>query len=419
MNNFAVLKSLGVFSQLSEEDLEGIANLLEEKRVGKDEIIFRQGENGDAMYLVRSGRIKCVAVDQVGRERVVGFCSDGQAFGEMDLLTGEPRSVTMQAAQDSRLLVLRKDAFDAFLAENVQAMLQMMRVIADRQAATTVRPTRGDGATAPTGSASGKVFTVFGPKGGSGRSTLAVNLAVALARQHPESVVLVDLALTFGHDLLLLNLAAKPGLASTTADALAKMGPAEGLGYYLSVHEPSGLRVMVGATSPEQGEALLGETAKVAIEQLRKHFAYVVVDTSNTFTDPVLAALEASDRVLLLCTPEMTTLRDARECQRIFNDVIHISKDRILYIMNNVLPYKGLSKSQFEDALQQPVYMDLPNGGDVPLKAALRGEAFVSSQPGSTVARAVQKLASQLVKETAAAAGPDAQRGKWKGLFGG
>ena len=418
MSNVELLKSVSILSQISEDDLQEIAALLQERFVAKDSVIFRQGEPADALYIVRSGRIKCATLDAVGRERVQGFYTDGQSFGETALLSVEPRSDTAQAVADSQLLVLSKADFDGFLTHNVTVMLHMMKVTAERQAATSVRITRSEAAEAMHGEGpSGKVFTIYSPKGGSGKSTVAVNLAVALTRQHPESVVLVDLSLTFGQSPMLLNLTPTTSLAGTTAEALRKMRLQEGLAYYLTVHPSSGLRVLAGSTRPEEGEAVTGEATRVVIEQLRKHFAYVVVDTSCTFTDPVLAALESSDRVLMLCTPEISVLRDVKECQRIFNDVVHLSRDRVLYLMHHVYPYKGLSREQFEDALQQPIYMELPNGGDVPLKASLRGEAFVQTQSGSAPAKAIQKLATQLVAETASKFGAVPQEKK-RGLFG-
>lgn len=418
MSNVELLKSVSILSQISEDDLQEIAALLQERFVAKDSVIFRQGEPADALYIVRSGRIKRATLDAVGRERVQGFYTDGQSFGETALLTVEPRSDTAQAVADSQLLVLSKADFDGFLTHNVTVMLHMMKVTAERQAATSVRITRSEAAEAMHGEGpSGKVFTIYSPRGGSGKSTIAVNLAVALTRQHPESVVLVDLSLTFGHSPMLLNLTPTTSLAGTTAEALRKMRLQEGLAYYLTVHPSSGLRVLAGSTRPEEGEAVTGEAARVVIEQLRKHFAYVVVDTSCTFTDPVLAAIESSDRVLMLCTPEISVLRDVKECQRIFNDVVHLSRDRVLYLMHHVHPYKGLSREQFEDALQQPIYMELPNGGDVPLKASLRGEALVQTQSGSAPAKAIQKLATQLVAETASRFGVVPQEKK-RGLFG-
>jgi MinD-like ATPase involved in chromosome partitioning or flagellar assembly len=387
-----------VFSKVPEEDLSKIGWLLKESKVSKGDIVFRQGDAGDALYIIASGRIKCSAQDAAGGERVLDILGDGGSFGEMSLLTGEPRSFTALAVSDTKLLVLRKDDFDGFLAGHVDVMRHMMKIVAQRRASDAEGPARDEyqNGLLP----SGRVFTVFSPKGGAGTSTVAVNLAVELARTHRDQVVLLDLSLVFGHDMLMLNLTPKSSLSATNAEALRKMGGREDIAYYLSVHPISTLRVFAGATRPEDGEGVTGEAAKAAIQQLRRHFKYVVVDTGSHFSDAVLAALESADRVIVIGSPEMTTLQDIRESKRILNDVVHVRRERILYVLNHIFPFKTLSREQFESALQQELYMEIPYGGDVPAKAALLGEAFVLKQSGSNVAKAIQKLSKQLIAET-------------------
>lgn len=433
MKSIDLLRSMDIFAQVSEGDLQKIAALLKEKQVNRDAVVFRQGDAGDALYVVLSGRIQGVASDAAGREKVLGIFSEGQPFGEMALLTGEPYPATMQAVTDARLLLLRKEDFDLFLAHNVQVMLQTMKVVAQRQAATSQRMAAASqqqavvtegrvaiaeefGQEAEDSGPAGKLFTVFSPKGGVGKSTLAVNLAVTLAQQHPDSVALLDLSLTFGHAALFLNLTPKTSLSATNVEALRGMGVEDGLAYYMAVHPTSGLRLLTGATRPEEGETVSGDMAKAAIELLRRHFAYVVVDTESCFSDPVLAALESSDKILMLCSPEISSLRDTRECQRILNEVVHIPGDRLLYLLNHLFPFKMLSKEQFESGLQQELFAELPYGGEVPARAALRGEILVESQPGSNLARAVQRLATQVAAEDAKVAA-DSDHDKRRGFF--
>lgn len=457
MRNVDLLKSMDIFAQLAEDDLQKIAGLLREKRVTKDTILFRQGDAGDALYVVLSGRIKYSATDSAGQENILGVFSEGNYFGEMAVLTGEPRPATARAVTDTRMLMLRKDDFDSFLTSNVPVMLQMMKIITQRQAAGGQRPAPAQApepaippsfaAPPPTYSPkpsmstggfgvptapfvppgftvpadlpppTGRVFTIFSPKGGVGKSTLAVNLAVALARAHPESVALVDLSLVFGHGMLLLNLEPRSSLASTSAAALRQMNLQEGLSHYLSVHPSSTLRVLAGSMRPEEGEMVSGEVVKVGLEQLCRYFAYVVVDTGSYFWDPILAALEAADKILLICSPEISVVRDMRECQRILNDVVHITRDRILYVMNYLFPFKMLSRQQFESSLEQQIHVELPYGGDVAAKAALRGEAFVETQSGSPLARSIERLAAQLVAETAKAGVVGSIHEKRRGFF--
>lgn len=476
MRSVDLLKSVDIFAQLPEDDLSSIARLLKENEAGENDVVFRQGDMTSALFIVASGGVRCISHDAIGRERPPVFLGEGQSFGEMALLAGEPMTATMQAVTHTSLLVLRKDDFDRLLGENFQLMLEMTKVIARRQAARhqeigsveVPRPAPPISEAPPSVDArvpnaapayeqappappppvqpqapthapqqppaqayvpayqpppmyglpmpTGKAFTVFSPKGGVGKSTIAVNLAVELAHQRRNKVVLLDLSLSFGHDMLMLNLSSASTLASTGPDAIERMD-LDALGYYLTVHPGSSLRVLPGAKRPEDGELVTGDAVKVAIEQLKRYFEYIVIDTGSNFSDPVLAGLEAADRVLMICSPEITVLHDIRDCQRILNDVVHIKRDNIHYVMNYIFPFKALSVDQFVDALQRDLYMELPYGGDVPARSALRGEALVESQRGSGVAKGIQKLAAQLMVETAEGAESGAQQEKKRGFF--
>jgi len=480
------LKSVEIFSHLGQEDLKSIVGLLQERQLPRDAVLFRHGTAGDALYVVESGSLKGVAPDAAGLERLLAVYSEGDSIGDMALLVGEPWPMTLRTVTECRLLVLGKREFDSFLSSNLQVMLDMMKTIADKQAAKAVvasqpsatlaasagatpelRTQPGYGAPQPVipqqrvvpatpvappqtpqpaagmpayqeqmpapppyqpveapvsprlplyaPAPTGRVFTLFSPKGGVGKSTLAVNLAVALSRLHPGSVALVDLSLIFGHALLMLNMTTKTCLATTNAAALRKMEMENGLSYYMVEHPSSGLRVMAGARRPEEGEVVTGETAKAAIEQLSRHFPLVVVDTGSNFSDPVLSALECADKVLMVCSPEISVLRDLRDCQRIFSEVVHLPKDRVLHIMNYLFPFKGLSKEQFEGTLGQEIFAEIPHGGDVPMRCSLKGEAFVETQRGSAVARAVERLAERLVGEEETA--PHGHDDKKKGFL--
>lgn len=245
----------------------------------------------------------------------------------------------------------------------------------------------------------GKVITIFSPKGGVGKSTVAVNLAVAMARARRGDVALLDLSLTFGHVPLMLNLAPRSSLAAANPDALRRLDLPENMDHYLMLHPSSGLRVMAGALKPEEGELVSAETVGIALQQLRRHFAYLVIDTGSQFTDPVLAALEASDMIFVLCSPEMSVLRDVRECQRIWGNVVRIPRDRVHYLMNNLFPFKTLSRGQLEEGMQQKLFAELPYGGDAAAKAVLKGETLIEARSGSPLARSIQALAAQLTAE--------------------
>src|SRR5690349_6113561 len=137
-----LLRSTDLFSELSEPELAKVARLLKEQRVSENEVIFREGEPGDGMFIVLQGRVRIASIDHAGRERVLAFYGPGEFFGDIAVLTGAPRSATATASSDVRLLQLRRDDFDLLVSTNVAIMRGMMRVIIERQAAMNTRLTQ-------------------------------------------------------------------------------------------------------------------------------------------------------------------------------------------------------------------------------------------------------------------------------------
>jgi Flp pilus assembly CpaE family ATPase len=403
-----ILHRVDIFENLAEPELERIGDMLSERRYREGQSIFKQGDVGDALLIVADGRVK-VFIPEGQNERVLAFFSTGDVLGEMSLLTGEPRSASASAISDTRVLALSKSDFDTYLATNVSVMREMMRIIALRQAQTNVRLTRGGDDQAETSPGAGRVYTVFSPRGGSGKTTVAVNIGVAYAQMHPDAVSLIDLSLTFGHCALMLNLVPKSSLSALNVDGLSRIDR-EGLENYVVTH-PSTLKILEGATKPEDGETVTGEHARLAIEAMRRYNDVTVIDTASNFTEATIAALEAADKVILVCTPELTTLRDIRECQRIFTSVIRVSKDKVFYLMNNPVPFKALPNDQFEQTLARRIDVEIPFGGDVPTRAATRGEALLQVQPGSDMARAIDRVAKLLEEEATPAMKQHERRG--------
>lgn len=400
-----LLRRMSIFERLPETELSKIARTLKERRYAENQVLFRQGDQGDALYVVTHGRVKMAITDQFGREKVLAFLGEGQVFGEMALLTDAPRSATAVATTDLKVLQLRKDDFDVLMSNSVDLMKEMLRVLSERQAATNQRVSQE--ASAEGGAAHGQLTVVFSPRGGAGRSTIAVNLAIAMTQLTPDRVALVDLALTFGHLAILLNLSPRTALSAASPNALRQMDR-ESFHYYLSTHEDSSLRLLVAAQRPEDGELVTSEHIHVALNVLRRQFVDVVVDTSPSFSDSNLAAIESADRVLLVCTPDLGAVRDMRECQRIFFDLLGYSRERFRLVLNHPFPYEGVSTAEIEAALGMPVAAEIPFGGSTPSLAALEGHPLVSRWPTNPASRAIVALAGELdraAKEALALAG--------------
>src|SRR5262245_51624626 len=128
-----ILHRVDIFENLAEPELHRIGDMLSERRFREGQLLFKQGDVGDALLIVAEGRVK-VFIPEGQSERVLAFFGPGDVLGEMSLLTGEPRSAGAAAISDTRVLALSKSDFDTYLGTNVVVMREMMRIIALRQA---------------------------------------------------------------------------------------------------------------------------------------------------------------------------------------------------------------------------------------------------------------------------------------------
>jgi pilus assembly protein CpaE len=269
----------------------------------------------------------------------------------------------------------------------------MLKIVAQRQAATGRRMMEKDSEGGP----SGKVYAFFAPRGGSGKTTLAANLAVALAADDPDRVALMDLDVTFGHATLILNLTPKSSLAAITPEALRNLDR-ESINYYLVTHESS-LRVLPGSSRPEEGETVSGDHVRGAIGQLKRSFGHIVVDTAPNFNETTLAALEEADKIAFIVNPDPAGIRDAGECIRIFTELLQMPPAKFYYVLNHQLPYKTPSRSEIEQKLGLHFAVEINHAGDMPAQASLRGEAFVLKNSGAQISKAIETMKRELERQ--------------------
>jgi len=154
----------------------------------------------------------------------------------------------------------------------------------------------------------GQVVAVFSPKGGVGRTTIAVNLAVAAASELGKRVTLVDGSFQFGDVAVLLNLNPKGKSMAELAPELEQGGDPDSVETYTQAHS-SGIRVLLAPPSPEMAELITPAGVKRVIEILRGHSELVVVDCAAWFNDTLLGILDLADVVLTVLTLEITSIR--------------------------------------------------------------------------------------------------------------
>jgi CRP-like cAMP-binding protein len=132
MDEREVLRTVPIFSELSDEDITSLAKLASRKRYPKDTVVFFENEEGDFFFTILEGRIKVTILGDDGREVILSVLGPGDFFGEMALLDNEPRSATAIAVEESELLSLHRNDFQTVLNDNKSITSALIRVLSAR-----------------------------------------------------------------------------------------------------------------------------------------------------------------------------------------------------------------------------------------------------------------------------------------------
>ena len=132
MDEREVLRTVPIFSELSDEDITSLAHLAIRKRYPKDTVVFFENEEGDFFFTILEGRIKVTILGDDGREVILSVLGPGDFFGEMALLDNEPRSATAIAVEESELLSLHRSDFQTVLNDNKSITSALIRVLSAR-----------------------------------------------------------------------------------------------------------------------------------------------------------------------------------------------------------------------------------------------------------------------------------------------
>ena len=248
----------------------------------------------------------------------------------------------------------------------------------------------------------GRVITVFSPKGGVGKTVVSTNLSATFAKQMGKRTLLLDLDLQFGDAAIMLGLQPE----KTIYDLVVAPGEldSEKLAGYTAAH-PCGLDVLPAPLQPEDAELVTeGKLARL-LEVARGSYDAIVVDTSPFFHGPMLATLDRTDDLLLLCGLDVPTIKNVRLSLQTL-ELLSFPSERIGVLLNRANSNVGIQRAEVERALETKIRADLPSDRAVPL-GVNRGKPVALADPGADFAKAMRDLAKSLVL----AAEPSAKRG--------
>jgi len=261
----------------------------------------------------------------------------------------------------------------------------------------------------------GRVIAVFSPKGGVGRTTVAVNLAVAAATELGRSVVLMDGSFQFGDVGVLLNLNPKN---KSIADLVPELeqGEPESLDTFVINHS-SGVRVLLAPPSPEMAELITPAGVKKVIEALRRKHDLVIIDCTSWFNDTTLAMLDVADVVLTILSLEITSIKNMRLFLEVA-DQLGYEENKIKLVLNRADSTLGIRVADVENSIGRKVDHTIVSDGRSVVYALNRGVPFFLSNREAQVSQDILRLASVVSGERAATVADEARKNvQKKSLF--
>ena len=276
---------------------------------------------------------------------------------------------------------------------SVSAIRPVLERASDAAQARALEPEKVDGATVSSSAAAGRVISVVSPKGGVGKTTVATNLAVGLARARRHSTVLVDLDVQFGDVASALNLDPEYSLPDTLH------GPASRdtmvLKTFLTLHE-TGLYVICGAKSPAEADSITAQQVSHLLQMLASEFHYVVVDTAPGLSEHVLAAMDASSDLVLVTSMDVPGLRGLRKELDALTELGMLSDSRCV-VLNFTDTRAGLTVADAEATIGSPINVVLPRSKATP-RSVNQGVPLLQSGARDPMTKELRRLVADCAR---------------------
>jgi pilus assembly protein CpaE len=238
----------------------------------------------------------------------------------------------------------------------------------------------------------GRIITVFSPKGGTGKTVTATNLAVSFAKNAGKRTLLLDLDLQFGDAAIMLGIEPEKTIQDLVV-APGELDPEKLAGY--TTRHVSGLDVLPAPIRPEDAELVTEQKLSRLLEVAKESYDVIVVDTSPFFHGPMLATLDRTDDLLLVCGLDVPTIKNVRLSLQTLQ-LLSFPSERIRIILNRANSNVGMKKGEVEAALEAKIRFEVPSDRAVPL-AVNRSNPAVLSDPKADFSRALREMAKALL----------------------
>ena len=210
---------------------------------------------------------------------------------------------------------------------------------------------------------------------------------------------MVDASLQFGDVGVFLNLSPNRNISDLCA-TIEDLDP-DSIDTAALAHA-SGIKALLAPPRPEMADLVGPDHLKRILEELRKQYDYVVVDTATIINDTILTALDLADRIVLVATPDIPAIKNARLFFEI-TDALNYPPNKIMLVINKVDKRSGITAQMIEDNIKHQVVGQIPLDEMLVLNSINRGVPLMVDQRAKPIGQALQQLAERVAAEFQAA----------------
>ena len=238
---------------------------------------------------------------------------------------------------------------------------------------------------------SSKIITVYGAKGGLGKTTIAVNLALLLAKQK-KKVAILDLDLLFGDVHIFMDVEPKETISDLMQERFSNS--IDAVRAFMTIH-PSGIHILCAPKTPEYAETISGDRIQSLLALLRSYYDYIIIDSAVNFSDPTLAALEASTIILFLTGLDVSVLKNSKVALSVLESLG--MKKKVRAVINRAVEINSITVADVQRIVDAPILARIPSDYMVAVAALNQGQPFAQSAPKAKLSLAIGDLAEKIV----------------------
>jgi pilus assembly protein CpaE len=238
---------------------------------------------------------------------------------------------------------------------------------------------------------SSTVITVFGAKGGLGKTTIAANLAVKLAEKR-KKVALIDLDLQFGDVHIFMDIEPKDTITELFQEVATPN--IDTVRTYMAIHS-SGVHVLCAPRSPEYAELISAEKVLSLLSLIRSYYDYVIIDTAPSFSEVNITAIESSSLIYFITGLDISILKNSKLSISLLESLQQTDKVRV--VVNRAVDMNTITLNDVQKIIGYPICAKIPSDYKVAVNALNRGIPFVSGAPSSKLSQSISNMADMLL----------------------